>query len=975
MQIVQKSLACFFALFFGCLAATAQTPALLKDINNAISSSNPRGMTNGNNNTVFFSANDGVHGRELWKTGGTEASTVLVKDINPNGDANPANFCNVNGTVFFTANDAQQATELWKTDGTASGTKFVASILLGGASSSFTQLTACNGKLFFRGYQPVVPPVGPPYVDLKLFVSDGTTAGTKVLGTTLSMPQNLKAVGNTLFLSGISPGVTNGNQLIKTDGVTVWALKSFQFANETANDLPANFTNVNGTLYFSAKNSTANGRQIWKSDGTTAGTSPMTNTQYGYKVSEMTHVNGKVFFSGVQATPIGNTLGDQVFRLNGLNNVTQISASEAANLTAVNGALVYSEASHLGAFLSRVTVNAATGSTLQSFSNTGYPSNLTVAGTNLFFVAGNTATGRELWKFNAAGVGMVQDFVAGGVDAGISDLCAFGSDVLFASNGLGGNELRRGTTSSITTVRNIGRAGSFPSEFVKMGNMTFFAADNGISGRELWKTDGFANTVQVADIIPGVPGSSPSNLIVVTAGNGDQTLFFVAKDPTKGRELFKLENTAGAVPTRISDIIPNAGNAGIGNMTNVNGVLHFTASSSLPALGDQIYKVNTTRTQVAPAGGTVQFANNLVAMGSTLFFTQSPVAGPQLSKLVAGNALASLVKNFPLIAGGENPIPQKLTVVGTRLFFTAADASRGRELWMTNAGATNASPISDIIAGPTGSSIGNLVNFNGVLHFTAANPGLATGARIYKTNAGLSGIEQTGGIQSSADNLVVAGTRLFFTQISQPGATLHKLENGFTSPALKTFAVQDMPQQITAAGSKVFFTAATANAGRELWKSDGTVAGTVQVSDIRPGVGNANILEIRLCAQDLFFSANDQIVGQEPWKLANAAAAQGDEGGEREAIEEEVVVETIAAPQINVYPNPTANFVNVDLPQNEMTGTLSILSNSGQLVRSVQSSEGETSIQMDVQDLPKGVYLVRWVQSDDQIVVKKLIVQ
>jgi hypothetical protein len=86
-------------------------------------------------------------------------------------------------------------------------------------------------------------------------------------------------------------------------------------------------------------------------------------------------------------------------------------------------------------------------------------------------------------------------------------------------------------------------------------------------------------------------------------------------------------------------------------------------------------------------------------------------------------------------------------------------------------------------------------------------------------------------------------------------------------------------------------------------------------------------------------------------------------------------IPTFKAPEIKVYPNPAANFVNVDLPQNELTGTLSIVSASGQLVRSAQSSEGEASIQLDVQDLPKGVYLLRWVQSDDQIVVKKLIVQ
>ena len=46
----------------------------------------PYSLTNVNG-TLFFTADDSVHGDELWKSNGTAAGTVLVKDINPGSRA------------------------------------------------------------------------------------------------------------------------------------------------------------------------------------------------------------------------------------------------------------------------------------------------------------------------------------------------------------------------------------------------------------------------------------------------------------------------------------------------------------------------------------------------------------------------------------------------------------------------------------------------------------------------------------------------------------------------------------------------------------------------------------------------------------------------------------------------------------------------------------------------------------------------
>lgn len=72
--------------------------------------------------TLYFTAGDAA-GFELWKSNGTSAGTVRVKDIAPgSGSSLPSRMTNVNGTVYFTAHDAVQGKSLWKSDGTAAGT-------------------------------------------------------------------------------------------------------------------------------------------------------------------------------------------------------------------------------------------------------------------------------------------------------------------------------------------------------------------------------------------------------------------------------------------------------------------------------------------------------------------------------------------------------------------------------------------------------------------------------------------------------------------------------------------------------------------------------------------------------------------------------------------------------------------------------------------------------------------------------------
>ncbi len=90
---------------------------MVKDIFIDSPAGDPKYLTDVNG-TVFFVANDGLIGDELWKSDGTKAGTVLVKDIIPGfASSNPKNLQNINGTLYFTADNGKNGVELWKSDG------------------------------------------------------------------------------------------------------------------------------------------------------------------------------------------------------------------------------------------------------------------------------------------------------------------------------------------------------------------------------------------------------------------------------------------------------------------------------------------------------------------------------------------------------------------------------------------------------------------------------------------------------------------------------------------------------------------------------------------------------------------------------------------------------------------------------------------------------------------------------------------
>ena len=74
----------------------------------------PTQFTHVEGDTVLFSASaDDVEGEELWMTDGTEAGTVLLADLHPFEGSYPGEFVVLNGRVYFTAEDYLHGGEIW----------------------------------------------------------------------------------------------------------------------------------------------------------------------------------------------------------------------------------------------------------------------------------------------------------------------------------------------------------------------------------------------------------------------------------------------------------------------------------------------------------------------------------------------------------------------------------------------------------------------------------------------------------------------------------------------------------------------------------------------------------------------------------------------------------------------------------------------------------------------------------------------
>ncbi|OAN52950.1 hypothetical protein A6A05_10345 [Magnetospirillum moscoviense] len=311
-------------------------PSMVADIRAGANSSGPNNLANVNG-TLYFGANDGTNGTELWKYDGTNAPS-MVANINPGANSSvPEYMTNVNGTLYFGATDGTNGQELWKYDGINAPSR-VADINPGANSSTPEYLTNVNGTLYFRADDGTN--------GRELWKYDGTNAPSRVAdiraGANSSSPGNMINVNGTLYF-GANDG-TNGTELWKYDGINAPSMVADINPGATGSS-PSYLTNVNGTLYFSASDGT-NGNELWKYDGTNTPSMVANIGPAGSpgNIEFITNANGTLYFSAGEGT---NDL--ELWKYDGINAPSRVAdiwpgatGSSPTNMIYVNGTLYFS---------------------------------------------------------------------------------------------------------------------------------------------------------------------------------------------------------------------------------------------------------------------------------------------------------------------------------------------------------------------------------------------------------------------------------------------------------------------------------------------------------------------------------------------------------------------------------------------------------------------------------------------------------
>jgi ELWxxDGT repeat protein len=387
-------------------------------------------------------------------------------------------------------------------------------------------------------------------------------------------------------------------------------------------------------------------------------------------------------------------------------------------------------------------------------------------------------------------------------------------------------------------------------------------------------TDGTAaGTALLHDIRPGAAlGSSPTNFVAQNS-----RVFFSAFEDVHGRELWTSDlTTAGTV--LLHDLAPQRPNgAGI---------------TQLAALGDKV-----------------------------VFDANDGVTG--LEPWVSDGTAAGTLQLGDLAAGAAGSAPRGFTSFLGKLYFSANGAA-GRELWSTDGTPAGTVQVKDIAPGATGSDPRHFVTWHGALYFTAVtSPFTRT---LWRTDGTAAGTVQVSAVAivdfapapliPLTNCLVIVGTGTLYrydgSNPAVPVDSVNPVQVNYNAPTLaigdwgyffgdrggllelwrtdgtaagtthvyqfSTYVLQFIGgnYSLAALGDRVVVSAndkAPTGVGQELYVTDGTTAGTSLLRDISPGPASDSDPAALLSVPDrVFFTASDGVHGRELWSTDGTTA-------------------------------------------------------------------------------------------------------
>lgn len=370
---------------------------------------------------------------------------------------------------------------------------------------------------------------------------------------------------------------------------------------------------------------------------------------------------------------------------------------------------------------------------------------------------------------------------------------------------------------------------SISAELVPWNNKVYFTGRNGASanGNELYVSDGTdPGTYMVKDLNPGTGAGGAFVLSLLN----NQLVFFGGEPVVAGNELYKSDGTdPGTV--LVKDINPGmAGSIGYTQAT-LNGYKYFDANNA--TYGNELWRTDGT------AAGTI------------------------------------LIKDInPAV--GESGNPREIRMVGNLLFFYADDGINGQEVWRSDGTEAGTAMVKDIVPGSGGVQDGiEFADFNGVAYFRK-NDGVK-GTELWRsdgTEAGTYMVKDinSGTGSSDAFNFIVFNNHLYFIATDAVSQKLWKTDGTATGTvslanAGGTYSVYGNNPSLTMAvcNGFLFFPGIDAATGLELWKTDGTIAGTTMVKDINAGTASTDFRNFITVNNKIVFDATTAAAGSEPW--------------------------------------------------------------------------------------------------------------